>query len=156
LKVRAWRIVKAKRAATAFDGEGARLFGGRWNNPGVAVVYTSASQSLAALELLANLEQASLLQRYVAIPVDFDASLVAVLHERALPEDWAAQPAPSDARAIGDAWVARATSAVLRVPSAVVPAEHNFLLNPAHPGYRKLRIGKPQPFAFDPRITTKR
>ena len=156
MKVRAWRIVKAKRAATAFDGEGARLYGGRWNNPGVAIVYTSESQSLAALELLANLEQASLLGRYVAIPVDFDESVVAVLHGRALPSDWAAQPAPAGTRALGDAWITQATSAVLRVPSAVVPAEHNYLLNPAHPDCRKLRIGQPRAFAFDPRITAKR
>jgi RES domain-containing protein len=156
VNVRAWRIVKAKRAATAFDGQGARLYGGRWNNPGVAVVYTSASQSLAALEMLANLEQASLLERYVVVPADFDEAIVTAFDERTLPRDWAAQPAPADARALGDAWVASAVSAVLRVPSAVVPAESNFLLNPAHADFRRLRIGKPQRFAFDPRLVAKR
>jgi RES domain-containing protein len=156
LKRKAWRIVKARHSASAFDGKGARLYGGRWNNPGVAIVYTSESQALAALELLANLEGALLLASYVVIPVEFDDSLVAALDERSLPADWGTHPAPASARAIGDAWIAAASSAVLRVPSTIVPSEHNFLLNPAHAQFRRLTIGKPRPFAFDPRIVVKR
>ena len=78
MKRRAWRIVKAKHAATAFDGEGARLFGGRWNSPGTRMIYTSATLSLAALESLVHLSP-PVLFKYVAIPVEFDESLIETL-----------------------------------------------------------------------------
>jgi RES domain-containing protein len=148
----AWRIVKRKYASSAFGGEGARLFGGRWNNPGVAMVYTAQSQSLAALELLVHLDSSELLATYVVFEVRIDASLVARLDFGELPRNWRADPPPDRLRDIGDAWVAAQSSAVLRTPSTVVPAEHNFLLNPKHPDFARLRIGKPSPFRFDRRL----
>ena len=69
-----------------------------------------------------------------------------------LPRTWRDDPPPTKVRAIGDTWVVGGTSAVLRVPSALVPGENNFLLNPRHEDFRKLRIGKPLPFRFDPRL----
>ena len=151
--VTAWRIAKQRHAKTAFSGEGARLFGGRWNSLGTAVIYTAQSQSLAALEMLVHLESSNLLPNYILIEVGIDDTLIVSIDLSQLPKNWRADPPPAKVRAIGDAWVAGRTSAVLRVPSALVPDEHNFLLNPRHEDFAQLRIGKPVPFRFDPRLT---
>ncbi len=148
----AWRITKRKHARDAFTGEGAREFGGRWNNPGTAMVYTAESQSLAALEMLVHLDSPELLQKYVLIGVEIDDELVTQLDMSRLPRNWRDDPPPAQVRAIGDEWVVSGSSAVLRVPSALVPGENNFLLNPQHPDFAKLRIGKPLSFRFDPRL----
>ena len=147
-----WRIVKSSRAATAFDGEGARLFGGRWNSPGHAAVYTAENVSLAALELLVHLQESSLLASYSLLPATFPASLVQIVAASDLPSGWNSWPPPPALRERGDTWLAAGKSAVLSVPSAVVPAERNYLLNPAHPDFRKVTLGAPQRFAFDPRL----
>lgn len=145
----AWRIVKEKHAATAFSGEGARLHGGRWNSPGTSVVYASGSKALAALESLVHLNPPVIFQ-YVAIPIQFDDALA----ERvvALPADWTEEPAPPATKHIGDRWVKEARSAVLEVPSVIIPGEPNYLLNPAHPDFKRIAIGKPESFSFDPRL----
>lgn len=153
--VTAWRIVKRKHARTAFSGEGARRFGGRWNSPGVAAVYTSQSQSLAALEMAVHLDSSELLDRYVVFKVEFDESLITHVDPRELPKNWKSHPPPSKVRAIGDAWAAAGTAAVLQVPSATVPGESNFLLNPLHRDFTQLKIGNPSPFRFDPRLAEK-
>jgi RES domain-containing protein len=150
--VSAWRIVKRRLANDAFSGEGARLYGGRWNSPGVSVVYAAQSQSLAALELLVHLEISDVLYEYVVIEARFDTSLVTRLAKSDLPADWRASPAPASARAIGDAWIAEDPSPVLELPSAVIPAENIFLLNPQHSDFAKIEIGKPMDFEFDPRL----
>lgn len=150
--VTAWRIVKRKHAKTAFDGEGARRFGGRWNNPGVGIVYTAQSQSLAALEIVVHLDSSELLEKYVVFEVGIDESLIARVDPSQLPRNWRADPPPVKVREIGDAWAAAGTSAVLQVPSATVPAEHNFLLNPRHREFPRLHMGQACPFRFDPRL----
>lgn len=152
MTITAWRIVKSRLAANAFDGEGARRLGGRWNSKGTPMVYTAGSQALAVLELLVHLDDHDLLKHYRLIPVTFAEAMVKVLDPRVLPSNWKRRPTPSSVRAIGDAWVAAAESAVLRVPSVVVPAESNYLLNPHHADFARLAIGKPQPFRFDRRL----
>jgi RES domain-containing protein len=149
---RGWRIVKASHAAAAFDGEGARLYGGRWNSPGSALVYTAQSEALAALELLVHLRAPQLLASYVSIPADFDEELVEVLPAARLPSGWRRYPAASALQRIGDRWVAEGRSAVLRVPSAVVPRESNYLLNPAHRAFARVAVGRPAAFEFDGRL----
>jgi len=148
----AWRITKRKHARNAFTGEGAREFGGRWNNPGTAIVYTAQSQSLAALEMLAHLDSSELLRKYVLIGVEFDQSLISAVGPAALPRNWRSDPAPPEIRSIGDNWVLSGSSTILQVPSALVPAENNFLLNPAHQDFARLRFGKALAFLFDPRL----
>jgi len=150
--VEAWRLVKTRYLTGAFDGEGAREFGGRWNSPGVAVVYLAESLALAALEVLVHLQNTSPLPAYSAVPVRFDARLVKTLSARDLPGNWRASPPPADLRSLGDAWVRGMKSPLLAVPSAVVEAERLFLLNPAHPGFHRVRIGRPRPFAMDARL----
>lgn len=150
--LRGWRIVKSSLAATAFDGEGARLHGGRWNSPGTAIIYVAQSESLAALELLVQLQASHLLMSYSSIPADFDDALVEVLTPAALPLEWKEYPAPSALQQTGDRWVAEQRSVVLQVPSAIVPNETNFLINPVHPDFDQVIIGQPNPFQFDPRL----
>lgn len=150
--ISAWRIVKRKLARTAFTGEGARLYGGRWNNPGVAIVYTAESQSLAALEMLIHLDSSELLGSYVVFEVGIDESFVAEVQVTELPKNWRIDPPPSSVREVGDSWVKNSKTAVLQVPSATLPAESNFLLNPRHPDFSKLKISKPSAFRFDARL----
>ena len=149
---RAWRLVKARHAASAFDGEGARLHGGRWNSPGTRVVYVSSSRSLAALELLVHLEIAEALEHYAVIEVRIPAQAITRLDRRRLPPDWRNDPPPAAVRALGDAWVQAASSVALEVPSVVVPEETNYLLNPAHPSFRRIAIGSARPFRYDARL----
>ena len=149
----AWRIVKNRHAATAFDGEGARQFGGRWNSPGTGMVYCSESLSLAALELLVNLEAGDLLAAYTAFPVTFPDTIVHTLDPTSPPANWRDYPPPVALQLLGDQWIAGLASAVLRVPSVVVEHEHNLLLNPAHPDFPRITIGKARPFRFDPRLS---
>lgn len=150
----AWRLVKRKFAADAFKGAGARTFGGRWNSPGTSVVYCAEHVSLAALEILVRLRDPGPLAAYSLIRVEFADRLVRAVAAKDLPAEWAAFPAPAALRAIGDRWTAGLESVVLRVPSALIESECNYLLNPQHPDFARVEIGEPQDFVFDPRFLT--
>src|SRR5271167_1324522 len=100
--VSAWRITKRKHAKSAFSGEGARIYGGRWNRRGTAVIYTAESQSLAVLEILVHLDSPELLKKYVLFEVGIQSSLIEALDLANLPRDWKANPAPDEVQAIGD------------------------------------------------------
>ena len=152
MSVGAWRIVKAKHASSAFTGEGARRSGGRWNSPGTRMIYTAGSVSLAMLEMLVHLQEQEALKRYVLFQVSFDDALVETIDRARLPKTWRKSPAPRAVQRIGDDWVAEQRSAVLRVPSVIVPSEWNYLINPAHPDSAKIIIGPRQPVQFDPRL----
>lgn len=152
MTIRAWRLSKAKHASDAFTGEGARVNGGRWNSKGIPMVYTAEHISLAVLEILVGLEDPIVLPNYVLFRVEFEEELVEVLEHDALPGDWRASPPPLSAQAIGDDWAAGARSPVLCVPSAVIPSESNYLLNPQHPDFGEISVGEAAPFGFDPRL----
>ena len=149
---KAWRIVKTRYAASAFDGEGARRFGGRWSSKCVRVVYTAESVALAVLEVLVHLDSSDVLTVYSLCSAEFDDSLVERLDRSALPANWRDYPAPAELQRIGDEWVASGTSAVLEVPSVIVETESNYLLNPANPDFTSLKLEMPGPFEFDPRL----
>ena len=150
--ITAWRIVKARRAATAFDGEGARLFGGRWNSPGSPLVYTADSAALAALEMLVHLGTGAMLPAYVLIACSFDDVLVSHLDRARLPPHWRAYPGSAALQSIGNEWLRHATSAVLEVPNAIIATESTYLLNPKHPDFASIRVAAPQAFDFDLRL----
>ena len=152
MTISAWRFAKAKHADEAFSGEGARRFGGRWNNPGTPIVYAAGGISLALLELLAHLEDAGILPSYVLFRAEIKDNLIETLDEVSLPKDWRAAPAPATVKAIGDTWYRQSRSAVLSVPSAITPSERNYLVNPAHPDFRKIKVSGPLDYEFDPRI----
>lgn len=140
----AWRIVKARHVDHLFDGEGARLHGGRWNSVGVAVVYAAQSRALALLELLAHLERPALLASYVVARIAFDDALLERLDPAALPAEWRTSPPPRALARFGDDFVRRKERPVLAVPSVLVPSECNYLLDPAHPAFRQFGFGVPE------------
>ena len=146
-----WRITTARFARSAFSGEGARLYGGRWSPKGVPVVYTAANQSLAMLEML--VQDQPLRARYVIIEARIPST---VRIERVsiddLPSDWREISARQKLQAIGAAWASKRKAAVLAVPSAIVPRESNYLLNPLHPAFKRITISKPSTVETDLRL----
>lgn len=151
--LRAWRLTKTRYLPGAFSGEGARLHGGRWNSPGLRAVYVSETLSLAALEVLVHLGDSGPLKAYSYIPVECDSALVETVETARLPADWSVWPVPPGVAAVGDLWLTEGRTAVLSVPSAVVPMERNFILNPQHPDFGRIAIGEPRPFALDRRLS---
>ena len=149
----AWRIVKAGRSETAFSGEGAAKFGGRWNSRGVPIIYCSSSAALATLELLVHINPQIILD-YVLFRIELPPNDLEELPPQKWPADWRLQPAPLSTRQVGDAWIREAKTLALSVPSVIIPGERNYLLNPLHPGFKKLNIGKPEKFSLDPRLKT--
>lgn len=138
-------------AASAFSGEGARLYGGRWNRKGVPLVYTAASQSLALLEML--VQDQPLRAGYVMIPADIPNGVkIERMDTTQLPEDWRDFAARRKLQTIGTAWAKGLSSAVLAVPSAIVPDETNYLLNPLHAEFALIQIGKAQELVTDLRL----
>jgi RES domain-containing protein len=148
----AWRIVPSHRAVNALDGEGARLFGGRWNSPGGRMVYTSGNRALAALEILVHLTPETRGRLYSLIPVEIADDLIEPWPENRLPNDWRDPIVGAQCQHLGDEWIRSGRSAVAKVPSAIIPEEPNFLLNPAHPDFPRLKMGPASPFTFDPRL----
>ena len=146
-----WRIVTARFADSAFSGEGARLFGGRWNRKGLPMIYTAESRSLALLEMM--VQDDPLRARYLLIPA-FVASSVSLreLDASELGEDWRALSARDRLQAIGNDWLQARETCILSVPSAVVPAERNFLINPLHPDFSKIVIGEAEALETDVRL----
>ena len=151
----AWRIVRASRANTAFTGEGPWRYGGRWNSPGVRVVYVSEHQSTAAFEVFANRMPFILEGNYRAFYAEWPKSLTERFPVEKLPANWRIHPPPIETREIGDRWVKERRSAVLALPSAVSPADTNFLLNPEHSDFKRIRIASPIDFEFDPRLVNR-
>ncbi len=152
MKITAWRIFKKKLKASAFTGEGARRFGGRWNSKGKSVIYASQSPSLAVLEILVHLQKQDFLNAYLLAAISFDDSLIITLPKSKLPSNWRNYPAPVALQKIGDKWLAEGTSVVLKVPSVLLALESNYLIDPIHPDFSICLLGKPQPFSFDPRL----
>jgi len=145
-----WRVVTERYADTAFSGEGARLYGGRWNPKGVAMVYTAQTQSLALLEML--VQDSPLRARYVMIPASFPERIVERMDPASLPVDWREISARGELQQVGARWSQTRASAVLAVPSAVVPAETNYLLHPNHTDFAHVQIGAREEWLTDTRL----
>lgn len=139
------------------SGAGARLYGGRWNEKGVAVVYTSESRALAVLEYLVHLPmvfapgELSIME--LKVP---DSISPREVDRRSLPSDWRSYPAPEALAAIGTRWARSNDSLLLRVPSAVVEHEFNVLINPLHSDFNHITPRNPERFVFDSRLIAKR
>jgi len=139
-----WRIVTRRFKDSAFNGEGAKVYGGRWNKKGIPIVYTAATQSLAMLEML--IQDEPLRAHYVMIPAHIP-SQIEIIH--------ASSDASDTAFEFGTNWAKNNTTAVLIVPNAIIPSEKNYLLNPLHPDFHKIIIGQPADFITDPRLLSK-
>lgn len=151
--ITAWRIVKKTREREAFSGEGARRYGGRWNHRGTPVVYVSDSLSLAALELFVHLGPAHRTMTFATFSVDIpDGVAVHTLAPGGLPENWREEPPPDECKQAGTNWVEAGGSAVLQVPSVVVPIENNYVVNVGNSALQKLKVSQHDDFMFDPRM----
>jgi len=153
----AWRIATDTRSYTADDlsGTGAKNSGGRWNSPGNPLVYASGSRALACLETLVHLGSGGLpLNRYL-VRIDIPDEVWDRRQEldlAATPVGWDALPQGMTSLNIGDAWLARNTTAILLVPSIVVPEEPNILINPAHPDAQSITATKVRKWLYDARM----
>jgi len=150
--MKAYRLVKARHAADAFNGEGARLYGGRWNSVGTPMVYAAQSRALAAMETLVHTAGADRRIQYVMFEIDIPDELVRTFDPGQLPADWQSLRPPTSLQAIGSAWQARRQSPALLVPSVLIQQEWCVLLNPAHPDTQRIRVHYPVPFEFDGRL----
>ncbi len=149
-----YRLVHHKWVAQAFDGEGAKLYGGRWNSKGQLCVYTAGSEALAILEILVHLNNRTALKQYRLFQLTIAADEVLSVSPANLPPGWQQQPASIDTARIGDSWLAQQASLALSVPSVIAPREHNILLNPMHPRFDAC-LAKVNELEFmpDPRLT---
>lgn len=150
-----WRIVHKKFAADAYSGKGAGKHGARWNGPGSPVAYASESLSLATLEKLVYGVLFTALNQTVIVPARIPNSLIEKIDETKLPRNWRDSPAPIKLRSIGDKWIKDNRYAALRVPSAVIPIEYNYLINPHHADYSKIISGPAQSYILDKRLKPK-
>ena len=151
----AWRLAAPEHAGTVEDmlsGVGALRFGGRWNSPGRRAVYVGGSLALASMELLVHLRVADVLSTYRRLLVRIPERLISVVDERGLPRGWATPGLHPVTQEIGNRWLDSRESAVLRVPSAVVAGEANYVLNPLHPDFAETGTGAIEDFRFNSRV----
>jgi RES domain-containing protein len=147
----AYRLLRKRYQTNPFDGEGSFRFGGRWSSPGQRVVYTSEHLSLAMLEYLAHLDEGEAPSDLVLASAEIPIT-VSRIQLKTLPKRWREYPAPEELASIGDKFVREGKAAILQVPSAIVPTEYNWILNPAHPDFRLIALYEVRAFAFDSRI----
>jgi RES domain-containing protein len=135
------------------SGKGAELYGGRWNSKGVAMLYTSQSRALAFAEIAIHLPIGIVPDNYFLIAINIpDAISMEKLDAMDLPTDWRSNPHSNSTQQIGDKFLSEGNSLVLQVPSAIVPGDFNFLLNPSHRQMGKVEISNVEPFEFDSRF----
>ena len=146
-----WRITTARFVTSAFTGEGARLYGGRWNPKGYPIVYTAESRSLALLEML--VQDDPLRANYVLVPAHIPDELsITTIQTQELPEDWRNLSMRDRLQTIGKDWLTSMRSAIMSVPSAVLPAERNYLINTNHPDVQNIMLGLPESLQTDMRL----
>lgn len=139
----------------ANDGKGAARFGGRWNQKGIPLIYAAESRALCALEILAGSREFA--DDYVSIPIEIPEDLPhRGLTAAELPEGWDSAEHADSTRVLGTTWANSMETAILVVPSAVLPRERNYLINPRHPDFSRIVFHDAEPFFFDRRLTTHR
>jgi RES domain-containing protein len=138
--------------ANDLTGEGARLFGGRWNHPGIACLYSSESRALAVLEYSVNTGADHIPPALSIITIETGTASIEEIPESVLPPDWKSAPAPSSTKDFGSAIIKSSKAAIIKIPSAIITSEHNFLLNPTHPDARMFKILELTDFHYDLRI----
>jgi RES domain-containing protein len=135
----------------ANNSKGSAINGGRWNPKGIEVIYTSASRSLAVVEILVH---------YSVLPSDFlmtpiivpDGVSILEVPETVLTPGWDHPTPLPTTQEYGERWVSSSSSAVLRVPSAIIALERNYVINVLHPQFHEITFGRGEPFRFDSRL----
>ena len=144
-----YRITKAVYADRLVASGGAA----RWNSRGQFVIYTAATRALACLENVVHRGNEGLLDSFRVMVIEVpDTVVVETIALEVLPANWFDYQQYNICQQLGGEWLNHSRSAVLRVPSAIIPNEWNYLLNPAHPDFSKVQLIRTEPFAFDPRI----
>ena len=145
-----FRIANSKHADD-LSGEGAYLFGGRWNSEGVKMLYTSSSSSLSILEVLAYVTNKTFGNKQIVtieVPIDSYREIPVDV----LDDGWNVLPASDYTKQIGDRWAKSMESLILIVPSVINPREQNILINPLHPRFSEVKIIEKKEFSFDKRL----
>ncbi len=151
---RFYRIVQTKWVSSAMSGEGARLYGGRWNPQGISAVYLAESRALAALEILVHAPREVLGLDWSVMEVQVPDDAILDVDRSTLPVDWRNLPSSSGARRLGETWLKEGTSLAMKLPSVIIPEECSLLLNPLHPDSIHVRISGISGFRFDSRLVT--
>jgi len=138
--------------ADNLSGEGARLYGGRWNSEGRPAVYLASSCSLAMLEVLVHLQPLMIPNDYCLVEIEVPDSSIVQITMADLPDNWKDVSPPAILKVMGNNFLANKKHLMLKVPSSIVPLEYNYLLNPMHPDMKKVKIVKKEPFDFDSRL----
>jgi RES domain-containing protein len=146
-----YRIAKCQ-YADDLSGTGARLYGGRWNSEGRAMLYLASSISLAVLEVLVHLNPLIVPDNFCLTEIEVPDDSIALLDTVLLPNNWQDVSAPGMLRELGDDFLKKQQYLLMKVPSAVVPAEYNYVVNPQHPDAKKIQIIKKSHFSFDDRL----
>ena len=153
--MRVYRIEREKYLTSTLNGVGPSLTDGfRWNSRNTFLVYTSATRSLAMLEVTAHLDMNVDLPTdrfFVEIEIPEEVEIL-TLEPSDLPADWNNKPPGGGSQLLGDNFVRSSAGAVLRVPSCIIPQEFNYLINPFHPDAQKIKVVKHQMLRFDHRI----
>jgi len=133
------------------SGKGAAMLGGRWNNKDTYILYTAQSPSLALLEAVVHLGKMPRKGFCMAI-IEIPDNIAPALQPESLPHEWATNPGPDALKQIGDGFIREMKFLALPVPSVVMPEERNYLVNPAHPLFKSVRIKSVKPMSIDERI----
>lgn len=147
--------VGASKFSGDLSGEGAKLFGGRWNHKSIPCVYTSQSRSLATLEYTVNIHIDDIPRALSITTFEIPDSAIELISEERLPGNWKESPAPSSTKDFGSALLKSLSAPAYRIPSCVMNEEYNFLLNPLHPRNALFKITEIKDFVYDVRIKTK-
>lgn len=147
-------VYRLTKSAYALDlsGKGAELAGGRWNNKGTALLYTSSSRALCLAETMVHISTDALLIDFHMISIDVPADNLFFISREQLPPDWRNIPAPPSTRQIGDQFCQANQHFVLQLPSVIIPEEYNYLINPNHPESHQMKVIHAEPFTFDTRF----
>jgi RES domain-containing protein len=141
--------------ADDLSGTGAKINGGRWNRIGLACLYASESRALAVLEYTVNVNINKIPRALSITTIDTGKAAIRRILESELPGDWKKSPAPGSTQNFGTNMLLKSTRAILKIPSCIVPEEFNFILNPAHPDFKKIKILEIGDFVYDIRIKTR-
>lgn len=146
-----YRIVNCN-FADDLSGTGARLYGGRWNSEGKPAIYLAASRSLAALEVLVHLPPLMVPDNYCLVEIEVPDNSITHVTVNQLPHNWKDISPPGALRLMGDEFLKKQAHLLMKVPSAIVTAEYNYVLNPKHGDIKRVKILSKQPFDFDERL----
>lgn len=152
MKITAWRITLKKYGQESMKGQGAKLYGGRWNPVGYPAIYLAQHLSLVILEIVVHFDSPAIIKDFIAFPFSFDKTSIFSLSASSLPKNWTDLPIPSSTQQIGKKWLDADENMVMQVPSTVVPLESNFVVNPRHKDFKHIEIEDPVPLHIDPKV----